>query len=145
MTDTHPTLKKFGYPASLIKDYDHWAVVLRPRQITLGSLVMISKSSETDFSALPSSAFTEMAQVIKDIENALKSFIRYDKINYLTLMMVDPQVHSHVIPRYEGERTFEETRFKDTSWPGPPDLGAVTDCNDNTLKKIREELQTLWP
>jgi len=39
-----------------------------------------------------------------EIESALGSFVQYQKLNYLMLMMVDPQVHFHVIPRYEGSR-----------------------------------------
>ena len=38
------TIKKFGYPATLVKDYDHWVVLLRPAQVTLGSLVVAAKS-----------------------------------------------------------------------------------------------------
>ena len=32
------TARKFGYPASMVGDYDHWLVLLRPAQVTLGSL-----------------------------------------------------------------------------------------------------------
>src|SRR3546814_2888106 len=31
------TIRKFGYPATLIREYDHWVVLLRPAQLTLGS------------------------------------------------------------------------------------------------------------
>src|SRR3546814_2464599 len=32
------TILKFGYPATLIREYEHWVVLLRPAQLTLGSL-----------------------------------------------------------------------------------------------------------
>ena len=38
------------------------------------------------------------------------------------LMMVDPHVHFHIIPRYAGERSSTAATFADTGWPGPPDL-----------------------
>ena len=34
------TMRKFGYPETLIRQWDHWAVLLRPAQVTLGSLVL---------------------------------------------------------------------------------------------------------
>ena len=37
------TMKKFGYPDTLIKEYSHWAVLLRPQQATLGALVLVCK------------------------------------------------------------------------------------------------------
>ena len=31
------TLEKFGWPATLVKEFDHWVVLARPAQPTLGS------------------------------------------------------------------------------------------------------------
>jgi diadenosine tetraphosphate (Ap4A) HIT family hydrolase len=41
------------------------------------------------------------------------------KINYLMLMMVDPHVHFHVLPRYEGDRSHGGIEVVDAGWPGP--------------------------
>ena len=49
--------------------------------------------------------------------------VDYEKINYLMLMMVDPNVHFHVIPRYEGGREWQGREFVDVGWPKVPDLG----------------------
>src|SRR6187402_2869398 len=98
------TIEKFGYPATLIRDYRHWVVLLRPAQPTLGSLVLAAKSDATAFGALPAEAHAELATITAEIETALAAAIGYQKLNYLMLMMVDPHVHFHVIPRYEGER-----------------------------------------
>ena len=38
------------------------------------------------------------------------------------LMMVDPAVHFHIIPRYEFPVEFCDREFNDKSWPGVPDL-----------------------
>lgn len=119
------TLRKFGYPATLVKEYDHWAVLLRPQQVSLGSLVLASKSEATGLGELPAIAFSELAIVTPDIERHLHRTFEYDKINYLALMMVDPHVHFHVIPRYATPRTFDGLQLFDASWPGPPDLKAV--------------------
>ena len=34
------TIEKFGHPATLVADYDHWTVLLRPAQPVLGALVL---------------------------------------------------------------------------------------------------------
>ena len=46
--------------------------------------------------------------ITAEIEATLQPTIGYERINYLMLMMVDPHVHFHVFPRYEGARSFED-------------------------------------
>lgn len=116
------TLLKFGYPDTLIHEYDHWAVLLRPAQVTLGSLVLAAKSDAIAFGQLPSAAHAELATVTGDIEATLSAQVAYDRINYLMLMMVDPHVHFHVLPRYDGSRSLDGIEIADSAWPGPPDL-----------------------
>lgn len=125
MTDAPPnaTIQRFGYPATLVADYAHWVVLLRPDQPTLGSLVLAAKSDAEAFSDLPAAAFAELATVTAAIEGALKRAVGYARINYLMLMMVDPHVHFHVIPRYEGERSAAGIVVPDKGWPKTPALG----------------------
>lgn len=134
------TLKKFGYPESLIRTYHHWHVLLRPAQPTLGSLVLICKENATKYSEISSSAMLEKHQVIADIESVLSKRFGYSKINYLMLMMVDPAVHFHVIPRYEHPVDFCDKSFADMAWPSAPDL-----TQDIQLDKLyqQELLKTL--
>jgi len=116
----NPTIEKFGYPATLIKQFEHWLVLLRPAQVTLGSLVLAAKSDATAYSDLLPAAFAEQADVIAAVEHALASFVTFERINYLMLMMVDRQVHFHVIPRYSETRTWNGIEFPDTGWPRQP-------------------------
>ena len=102
---SNQTAVRFGYPETLVREYEHWLVLLREPQATLGSLVLCAKSDATKFSALPMAAHVEMGTVVRGIENALKKAFAYEKINYLMLMMVDPNVHFHVIPRYSEPRS----------------------------------------
>ena len=99
------TIEKFGHPATLIAEYEHWVVLLRPAQPTLGALVLAAKSNATAFGDLPAEAHTELKTATAAIEAALGEAVGYAKINYLMLMMVDPHVHFHVLPRYDGERS----------------------------------------
>ncbi|EXS68516.1 HIT family protein [Sphingobium sp. Ant17] len=119
------TIVKFGWPASLIADYEHWVVLLRPAQPTLGSLVLAAKSEATAFGDLPAEAHAELKSVTGAIEAALRAAVGYQKLNYLMLMMVDPHVHFHVLPRYEGERSGGGMTVRDAGWPGQPDLSAA--------------------
>ncbi|WP_438499229.1 adenylyltransferase/cytidyltransferase family protein [Alteromonas australica] len=124
------TLSKFGYPESLIKTYDYWHVLLRPGQVTIGSLVLICKEDVYQYADISEEAAREQKQVIADIERILKKRFNFSKINYLMLMMVDPAVHFHVIPRYDSLVTFCEKQFEDTSWPSPPNLKSVLPLDD---------------
>ena len=119
------TIVNFGWPASLIAEFAHWVVLLRPAQPTLGSLVLAAKSDATAFGDLPAEAHAELKTVTGAIEAALRAAVGYQKINYLMLMMVDPHVHFHVLPRYEGERSGGGLTVRDAGWPGQPDLGAA--------------------
>jgi diadenosine tetraphosphate (Ap4A) HIT family hydrolase len=118
----NPTMLKFGYPDTLVCEFEHWVVLLRPAQVTLGSLVLAAKSDVTAWSNLPAEAFADLAEAVRAIETALRGFCNYERINYLMLMMVDPNVHFHVIPRYSGPREWDGTSFPDEGWPGPPQL-----------------------
>jgi diadenosine tetraphosphate (Ap4A) HIT family hydrolase len=139
------TLVKFGLPATLIADYKHWCVLLRPAQVTLGSLVLAAKGEERAFSALPPGAFAELGPVVNAVESGLKAFKPYDKINYLMLMMVDPHVHFHVIPRYARVQNFGGVDFADSGWPGAPDLGRAVAPSADSAIVLRDAIRAQWP
>ena len=135
------TMRKFGYPDTLIKEFEHWAVLLRPGQVTLGSLVLAAKAEATAYSDLPDEAFAEQAIAVRAIEAALRSFCEYERINYLMLMMVDPNVHFHVIPRFSESRNWDGIDFPDAGWPGPPQLKLVVNLNETQMKALRHQLK----
>ncbi len=141
----HSTMQKFGYPETSIKDYSHWVLVLRPQQVTLGSLVLICREDAQAFSEISSEAFLELPLVIREVERTLQRAFSYDKLNYLMLMMVDPEVHFHIIPRYSSPKMFSEHQFSDIGWPGPPNLKTPNETNDEVnsliLKFIRGNLR----
>ncbi|HUR42548.1 MAG TPA: HIT family protein [Aestuariivirga sp.] len=141
----HATLAKFGYPGTLVCDYRHWCVLLRPAQVTLGALVLAAKSEERAFSALADDAFAEFPLVIREIERGLGEFRAYDRLNYLMLMMVDPHVHFHVLPRYAVPGEFEGVSFQDSGWPGAPDLKSSTEVSDDVRARLLHEVQRSWP
>ncbi|HET9064015.1 MAG TPA: HIT family protein [Candidatus Binatia bacterium] len=138
------TMTKFGFPATVVADYDAWTVQLRPKQVTLGSLVLVCKAPVRAFHEIGAAAFAELERATTDIERVLGELVRYERINYLMLMMVDPDVHFHVIPRYSQTRSFAGVEFVDAGWPGPPDLKTGIDVEDSLRTALLTALRTEW-
>ena len=135
------TIEKFGYPATLVREFEHWLVLVRPAQVTLGSLILAAKGDATAYCQLPRDAFVEQSAAVAAIETGLASFCRYERINYLMLMMVDPHVHFHVIPRYSETRAWGVLSFADHGWPGPPDLKSATPLSAHQISGLRDDLK----
>lgn len=141
----HATLRKFGYPGTLVQDYRYWSVLLRPAQATLAALVLACREDATAFSAIGKDAAMELPHCINDIEQTLSRLFAYDRINYLMLMMVDPQVHFHVLPRYAAPKCYAGQLFADPGWPGMPDLTQATDCGPQARAALLDDLRANWP
>jgi diadenosine tetraphosphate (Ap4A) HIT family hydrolase len=134
------TLQKFGDPETRIARVEPWVVLLRPQQVTLGALVLVCEEPAHAFSELSTGAF----EAVRRLEEALYRAFEYDKINYLMLMMVDPDVHFHVIPRYAHPREAAGRGFEDTGWPGPPDLSTINPTDAETNRLLRDRIRTAW-
>ena len=143
--DPNATMKKFGYPSTRIAEYRHWVVQLRPRQVTTGTLVLVCKEPARALHAIGAGAFRELERVTTDIEATLAEVIVYERINYLMLMMVDPDVHFHVIPRYSGRRRLDAIELVDPGWPGPPDLKGGIDVDGAPRSALVTVLRDAWP
>ena len=138
------TIEKFGYPATLLTEWNHWLLLLRPAQPTLGSCILAAKSDAAAFGDLAAEAHAELATITKEIETKLNAAFDYAKINYLMLMMVDPDVHFHVIPRYEGAREHGGVSFPDAGWPGTPALASAVELSPQMLADLTSELRRDW-
>jgi diadenosine tetraphosphate (Ap4A) HIT family hydrolase len=141
---TNPTARKFGHPRTLVAETQHWLVLARPQQPTFGALVLVCKEDAKAFSDLSPAAFADMKLAVDGIEALLRHTVAYERINYLMLMMVDPDVHFHVIPRYEGERTHGGHTFKDAGWPGPPALASHVALSEEEVAALAAEFAALW-
>lgn len=128
--------QKFLVKEFIIFETEFWKWSLRPHQATLGASIISLKRSCNAFSLLNKEEFEDLYNIISMCEPILKSLFNYDKINYLMLMMVDEQVHYHVIPRYETPIELFNEVWKDSSWPGLPNLNGEKNSVDK-LKKIK--------
>ncbi|MGX7896291.1 HIT family protein [Tsuneonella sp. HG222] len=138
------TIAKFGWPATLVHEFAHWVVLLRPAQPALGSLILAAKHEATAFGDLPAEAHAELKAATAAIERALRDFTRYERINYLMLMMVDPHVHFHVIPRYEGTRLWQGVEFADAGWPGVPQLGQAVALEPEQIAQMAAAIKAAF-
>ena len=140
----HQTIRKFGYPETLLRELAHWVVLVRPAQATLGSLVLACREEATQWSQLSAAAQGELAKAVREVEATLKATFAYDKINYLMLMMTDPHVHFHVVPRYASPRSFAGQDFEDAGWPGQPILQPKEPIQAAVFDQLHLHLKAQW-
>lgn len=140
----NPTFEKFGYPGTVVAEYEHWVVMLRPRQLTLGACVIAAKSGVTSFGELSAEAGAEWPRVVCDFEGTLRGLFGAEKFNYLGLMLVDPHAHMHAIPRYATPPIYKGVAYADTLYPKPPDLGVVLDMEENVFKDLCASVKQVW-
>lgn len=126
--------QKFKIDELKIYETEYWTWSLRPVQATLGAGVLSLKRECPVFSDLNQEEFCDLKNIIKVIEKTLKITFNYEIMNYLMLMMVDKQVHYHVIPRYERTIDFAGISWQDSGWPGVPNLAG----NETDINKLHE-------
>ena len=141
---TNATALSFGFPDTQVGETASWLVLLRPKQPTFGSLVLVCKEEAKAFSDISAAAFADLQVAVTTIEELLRKVVDYEKINYLMLMMVDPDVHFHVIPRYSGARSYEGLSFPDAGWPGPPALAQAVDLGADGAARLAQVLRQDW-
>ena len=139
-SDGKNILQKFGYPNSFIFGDKYWSVLLRPSQVTIGSLVLISNSKDTSLGELSEAQIKTFPDICKICEQILRKELGAIKFNYLALMMVDPIVHFHLIPRYKKDISFEGELYADPFWPGPTDISHETKLSEFTYVNLRRKL-----
>ena len=141
MNNLEKLKNKFKFNKTLIKEYKNWYWLIRPSQVTLGSGILLSKHNKSNYSDLDKESFLELKFIITEIESTLKRVFSYTKINYLMLMMDDPVVHYHIIPRYDNDRKILKIKIKDYGYPGPPNLKKYHSLNDNEILELKKQLE----
>ncbi|WEF31401.1 hypothetical protein [Pseudoduganella chitinolytica] len=138
------TLQRFGYPASVVRKYQHWSVLIRPAQITPFCCVIAAHAPVLSLGALPPAAGAEFPAVVRAFEATVRRLAPAMKFNYLALMMVDPNPHFHAIPRYAVPFTLGDASFSDTAYPKPVNPLADLAVGPATLEQWRTLLADHW-
>jgi diadenosine tetraphosphate (Ap4A) HIT family hydrolase len=144
MNGINQTMRRFGYPETLVAETPHWSVQVRPVQAVLGQMVLVCREPVLQLSRISAAAHAGLKPLIERTEACLARAFVYDKINWLLLMMVDPDVHFHVLPRYAAPRSFAGVTFTDPGWPAAPSLGYVNTMQPSTLAELTAHLRQLW-
>lgn len=132
--------KKFKTEELFIFETEYWIWSLRPVQATLGAGVLLLKRECPVLSELNQDEFSDLNNVIKVIEKTLRNTLNYEIMNYLMLMMVDKQIHYHIIPRYGRVVDFAGLSWKDYGWPGVPNLDRE-ETEIKVLKEIQDKIK----
>jgi diadenosine tetraphosphate (Ap4A) HIT family hydrolase len=138
------TMRSFGYPDSCIAETSHWVVLLRPQQVTAGCLILACKEEARSLGAISADAGAALPSVVARLEAALKATYGPEKFNYLALMMVDPHVHFHVIPRYSEPTIVDTVEIVDHGWPRHPRLDMVADLSAAQMRTMMAALEAQW-
>jgi diadenosine tetraphosphate (Ap4A) HIT family hydrolase len=119
-----------------------WKYSLRPVQATIGSGILSLNRYAESMSNLTPTEGEDLILMMGTIESVLKQTFNYQKMNYMMLMMVDPQIHFHVIPRYSNIINFGGIDWKDNGWPALPRLDDNKDSvSREVLFQIRDHLK----
>lgn len=128
----------------VLKEYEHWVVLFRDKQVTIGSVIIMSKHLDKEsLGDVSAEAWGEFGIVCKESEAAITEAFGAEKFNYLALMMYDPEVHFHVIPRYSKPVTFASKTFVDLDWPEATKRIAL-DLDTDMLELIKNKMATVF-
>jgi len=132
--------EKFRIEELAILKTTNWTLSLRPQQITLGCLVLSLSRLCEDIGDLTDEEALELGIVFNKIKLLFEKTFMPNKVNYLLLMMVDSQVHFHVIPRYQDTVVFMDESFIDEDWPKPSNIFSTIVLGDEQLIHLRDYL-----
>lgn len=131
--------EKFKIPELSLLDDGAWILSVRPGQLTLGSMVLSSASGRADFSALEPESGPGFLNMLMKAEAVAKALYGAVRINAVCLMMQDPVVHFHILPRYDKPVERYGLIWRDEDWPGPPVFRPLASPGDQ-LENIRNEI-----
>lgn len=134
-------IEKFQIERLLIAEVGNWFISLRPLQTTLGALVISLNRPCLSLADLKDEESLQLNKVFKLVNEILQDSFSPDKVNYLALMMVDNQVHFHVIPRYEKAISFLQKEYIDHNWPKPPNLLEGIGVSNQEVEDILQHMR----
>lgn len=146
--DRHQDLKafraKFRLDDLTLLEREGWVLSLRPAQLTLGSMVLSLASGTQDLADLTAQEGAGLAAGFGLAERLARGHLGAVRINALCLMMQDPVVHFHILPRYDAPVTYASRVWTDADWPGPPVI-APAPTEEAVLEALHKEISDALP
>ncbi|MFD4636576.1 HIT family protein [Lentzea sp. NPDC058436] len=131
--------KKFRPAELTVREFDHWLVVVRGKQVTLGSVVFLPKRAIPALGEMSHDESAEMPTVARWFERVTKELYGAERFNYVAAMMKDPFVHFHAFPRYSSARSAHDIEWRDEAWPRVIEFKDV-DTSDEVLLDIHRAM-----
>lgn len=110
-------MNKFKPNENKIKEFSHWIVVIREKQVTLGACIIILKRQVDSLSKMSAEEAKEFPEVLQWYEKKSKNCFGAEKYNYVVAMMKDNFVHYHAFPRYSSVVQKYGRKWQDQDWP----------------------------
>lgn len=135
----------YGKP---IADALHWKIFLAPSQRYLGTCVLANKAHHGNLSELEDHEWREFSKLVIGMETVLKDIFKPTLFNWSCYKNAayrsenpHPEVHWHLIPRYQDPVNFQRIKYQD------PDFGyipqpIVVRVPENVMENIITEIQS---
>ncbi len=130
-------------PQTIIRQGTTWTMAVNRNQNLLGKTMLVLERPCTAVVDLLPAEWAELHTELRVLVRALERLFSPDQMNFAFLMNQGPQVHLHVIPRYQSERTWNGEIFKDPHWGvsfGPEQNPLAPDTLAELAREIRDEL-----
>jgi len=115
-----------GSYGKLITGRKYWNIFLAPSQRYLGTCVIAIKRHCANLSELEDFEWMEFSKIVPEMEIVIKKLFNPTLFNWSCFKNAayrsdnpDPEVHWHLIPRYDSEVEFHGIKFED------PDFGYI--------------------
>jgi len=126
--------EKFMIDQLGLLDDGEWTLLVRPGQLTLGCMVLSSTRGIKDFSGIAASSGSNFITMLAKAETVAKTLYGAVRINAVCLMMQDPVIHFHIIPRYDQLIERYGIIWRDEDWPAPPVFRPLVTPNETLIK-----------
>jgi diadenosine tetraphosphate (Ap4A) HIT family hydrolase len=103
-------------PETVIRQGATWTTAVNRNQNLLGKTMLVLERPCLAVVDLLSAEWADLHAQLRELMPALGRCFAPDQMNLAFLMNQDAQVHLHVIPRYESERTWNGEIFEDPHW-----------------------------
>lgn len=132
-------MKKFRPEELCIKEFEHWIVCVREKQVTLGDVVILLKRQTENVGCMLPEEGAEFPKVINWYEKLCKEKFGAIKFNYMIMMMHDPFVHYHAFPRYDKKIELFNIDWEDKNTLN--NFASTELLEDELLFKIRDYMK----
>jgi diadenosine tetraphosphate (Ap4A) HIT family hydrolase len=133
-------MKKFKPSENSIKEFEHWVVLLREKQVTLGASIIALKREVPSIAQMTEEEAAEFPKVIAWFEKLNTDLFGAEKFNYIAAMMKDPFVHYHAFPRYSATVAKFGVEWKDSCWPKVIEFLEVQ-FDDSVLDEVKNVMR----